>query len=140
MAQTSMSTLTIYLARLIGLSSLLLAAAILLRGNALIMATIADGPVMLVYALFSLAAGLAIILGHNIWSGGPLPVIVTLVGWLIFAKGLVLLVVTPETLARVLEQTQYREHSTLYIIPTLMIGLYLTYAGFAAPSPQSKFA
>jgi hypothetical protein len=50
-------------------------------------------------AIFSLAAGLAIILGHNVWSGGTLPVIVTLVGWLIFAKGLVLLVVTPETLA-----------------------------------------
>ena len=74
-----MSTLTIYLARLIGLSAVLLAAALLVRGNALIMATVADGPVMLVYASFSLAAGLAIILGHNVWSGGTLPVIVTLV-------------------------------------------------------------
>ena len=45
-----MSTLTIYLARLIGLSVVLLAAGILVRGNALIMATAADGPVMLVYA------------------------------------------------------------------------------------------
>ena len=73
-----MSTLTIYLARLIGLSFVLLAACILARGNALIMAAVADGPVMLVYASFSLAAGLAIILGHNVWSGGTLPVIVTL--------------------------------------------------------------
>ena len=85
-----MSTLTTYLARLIGLSAVLLVAALLVRGNALIMATVADGPVMLVYAIFSLAAGLAIILGHNVWSGGKLPVIVTLAGWLIFAKGLVL--------------------------------------------------
>ena len=78
------------------------------------MATAADGPVMLVYAAFSLAAGLAIMLGHNVWSGGTLPVIVTLVGWLIFAKGLVLLLVTPETWALLLERIRYTEHSSLY--------------------------
>ena len=111
-----MSTLTIYLARLIGLSAVLLVAALLIRGNSLIMATVADGPVMLVYAIFSLAAGLAIILGHNIWSGGSLPVIVTLVGWLIFAKGLVLLFVTPEVLLLLLARMQYGAHypSTSY--------------------------
>ena len=52
-----MPTLTIYLARLIGLSTVLLVAALLMRGNALIIATVSDGPVMLVYAIFSLAAG-----------------------------------------------------------------------------------
>ena len=131
-----MSTLTIYLARLIGLSAVLLAAALLVRGNVLIMATVADGPVMLVYAIFSLVAGLAIILGHNVWSGGTLPVIVTLVGWLIFVKGLVLLLVTPAGL--LLERMQYGEHYSFYIVPALIIGLYLTYAGFAAPSPLSR--
>jgi len=134
-----MSTLTIYLARLIGLSFVLLAAGILVRGNALIMATAADGPVMLVYASFGLAAGLAIILGHNVWSGGTLPVIVTLAGWLIFAKGLALLLVAPETWALLLERMRYSEHSTLYLLPALIIGLYLTYAGFSAPSPHPKF-
>jgi hypothetical protein len=129
-----MSTLTVYLARLIGLSAVLLAAALLVRGNALIMATAADGPVMLVYAIFSLAAGLAIILGHNVWSGGTLPVMVTLVGWLIFAKGLVLLLVTPETLAQLLERMQYGERYSLYIVPALIIGLYLTYGGFTTSS------
>jgi hypothetical protein len=125
-----MPTLTIYLARLIGLLAVLLACALLVRGNTMITATVVNGPVMLVYAIFSLAAGLAIILGHNVWSGGTLPVIVTLVGWLIFAKGLVLLLVSPETLALVLERMQYGEHYPLYILPALIIGLYLTYAGF----------
>jgi hypothetical protein len=134
-----MPTLTIYLARLIWLSTFLLAAALLVRGNALIMATVADGPVMLVYAIFSLAAGLAIILGHNVWSGGTLPVIVTLVGWLIFAKGLVLLLLNSENLALFLTRMQYGEHYSLYIVPALIIGIYLTYAGFAAPSPDPKF-
>ena len=131
-----MSTRTIYLARLIGLSSVLLVAALLIRGNALIMATVADGPVMLVYAIFGLAAGLAMILGHNVWSGGTLPMIVTLVGWLIFAKGLVLLAVTPETLTPLLERMQ--QHYPVYIVPALIIGLYLTYAGFAAPNERAQ--
>jgi hypothetical protein len=130
-----MSTLTVYLARLIGLSAVLLAVALLVRGNTLIMATVSDGPVMLVYAIFSLAAGLAIILGHNVWSGGTLPVMVTLVGWLIFAKGLiVLLLVTPETLAHLLERMQYGEHYSLYIVPAVIIGLYLTSGGFTTSS------
>jgi uncharacterized membrane protein len=132
-----MSTLTIYLARLIGLSAVLLVAALLIRGNALIMATVADGPVMLVYAIFSLAAGLAIILGHNVWSGGTLPVIVTLVGWLIFAKGLALMLVTPETLTPLFERMQQHYHYPIYVVPALIIGLYLIYGGFTSPSKQS---
>jgi len=73
---------------------------------------------MLVYAIFSLAAGLAIILGHSVWSGGALPVIVTLVGWLIFAKGVVvLLLVKPETFIVPLERMNYSEHYALYIAP-----------------------
>lgn len=129
-----MSALTIYLARLIGLSALVLDTAFLLRGNTVIMATVADAPVMLVYAILSLAAGLAILLGHNIWSGGVLPVTVTLVGWLIFAKGLLLSVATPAALALILDRMQYAEYHSLYIVPSLVIGLYLTYAGFTARS------
>ena len=60
--------------------------------------------------------------------------IVTLVGWLIFAKGLLLLV-TPETLTPLLERMQ--QHYPFYMVPALIIGLYLTYAGFSAPSKQS---
>ena len=87
---------------------------------------------MLVYALVSIAAGLAMVLGHNFWSGGTLPVVVTLVGWLILAKGLLLFFVTPEVLTQLLERMQYGEHYSLYVAPSLVIGLYLTWAGFTA--------
>jgi len=52
-----MSTRTIYLARLIGLSLLLGCVGLLLRGKAVIMATVADGPVMIVYAMSCLVGG-----------------------------------------------------------------------------------
>jgi hypothetical protein len=48
-----MSTRTIYLARLIGLTVLLGAVGLLVQGNALIMATVANGPVMFAYAIFA---------------------------------------------------------------------------------------
>ena len=128
-----MSRLTVFLSRSIGLFTILLVVAFLVRGSAIIETTAADGPVMLAYAIISLGMGIAMILGHNVWSGGALPVVVTLVGWLILAKGLLLLFLTPQTLSRLFEQMQYGEHYYLFLAPALVIGLYLTWAGFTAP-------
>jgi hypothetical protein len=131
-----MSRLTVFLARFIGLFAVLLSAALLVRGSAMVETAIADGPLMLTYAIISLAAGLAMILGHNVWSGGSLPVIVTLVGWLILAKGLLLLFLTPDALIRFFKQMQYGDHIYLYVAPSFVIGLYLSWAGFAAPTSR----
>jgi hypothetical protein len=133
-----MSRLTVFLARFIGLFTVLLVVALLVRGSASVEAAVADRPVMLVYAIISLAAGVAMILGHNVWSGGALPVVVTLVGWLILVKGLVLLLVTPDLLQQIFDHMQYGEHYYLYLAPSLVIGLYLTWAGFTAPSLNAR--
>ena len=125
-----MFRLSVFLARLIGLFTVVFVVALLIRGSAVIAVAVADGPVMLCYAIISLAIGLAMVLGHNGWSGGPLPVVVTLVGWLILAKGIFLLFLTPQALTRLLEQLHYGEHIYLYVVPTLVLGLYLTWAGF----------
>jgi hypothetical protein len=132
-----MSRLTVFLARFIGLFIVLLIAALLLRESAMVQTAMADKSLMFTYAIIGLALGLAMILGHNIWSGGALPVIVTLVGWLILAKGLLLLFLTPEALTQLFERMQYGEHIYLYVAPSLVIGLYLTWAGFTAPT-QSR--
>jgi hypothetical protein len=134
--EISVSKLTVYLARLIGPFALLVGIGCLVRGNAVIESTVANGPIMLVYALVSVGAGLAMVLGHNVWSGGMLPVAVTLVGWLILAKGLLLFFVTPEVLTQVLERMQYGEHYSLYVAPSLVIGLYLTWAGFTTAASK----
>ena len=133
-----MSRLTVFLARFIGLFTVVLVVAFLVRGSAGVEAAVADGPVMLVYAIISLATGVAMILGHNVWSGGALPVVVTLVGWLILAKGLMLLFVTPDALQQIFDHMQYGEQYYLYLAPSLVIGLYLTWAGFTAPSPNAR--
>jgi len=130
----SMSKLTVYLARLIGLFTVLIIADLMLHGSAVVDRAVADKPLMFTYAIISLGLGLAMVLGHNVWSGGALPVVVTLVGWLILAKGLLLLFMAPEALSGMYARMQYAEHIYLYLAPSLLIGLYLTWAGFAAPS------
>jgi uncharacterized membrane protein len=131
-----MSRLTVFLGRLIGLFTVLLVGALLVRGSTTIEAAVANGPVMFTYAIISLSIGLAMILGHNIWSGGALPVVITIVGWLIFAKGLLLLSLTPEALNKLFEEMHYGDHMFLYLAPSLVIGLYLTWAGFTAQTSR----
>ena len=131
-----MSQLTVYLARLIGLFIVLLIAALLLHGGAMVEIAVADKPLMFTYAIISLALGIAMVLGHNVWSGGALPVVVTLFGWLVLAKGLLLLFLAPEAMSRMFEQMRYTEHYYLFLSPALIIGLYLTWAGFATPASR----
>jgi len=133
-----MSRLTVFLARFIGLFTVLIVVGLLVRGSTTVEAAVADAPVMLVYAIISLAIGLAMILGHNVWSGGALPVVVTLFGWLMLAKGLMLLFVPPHALKQIFGHMHYGEHYYLYVAPSLVIGLYLTWAGFTASSSSAK--
>jgi hypothetical protein len=127
-----MSQLTIFLARLLGLFTILVVAAMLIRGSALVEAAIANQPALLIYGITSLGLGLAIVLGHNVWSGGALPLVVTLVGWLILAKGICLLLLAPDAVASLLGQMRHEGRFGLYLVPSLLIGIYLTWAGFAA--------
>lgn len=129
-----MTQLTVFLARFIGLFTLLTVAGLLVRGGAIIESSVADGPVMFTLAIISLGGGAAVVVGHNHWSGGALPVVVTLIGWLSLAKGLLLLFLPPETLIRLYERSQYSEHLYLYIAPALCIGVFLTWCGFTAPT------
>lgn len=133
-----MPRLTVFLARLIGLFTVLVVAALLVRGTAMVEAAVASAPIMLTYAIISLAIGLAMILGHNVWSGGAMPVVVTLVGWLICAKGLLLLFLTPEALTHLYARMHYSDYNYLYLFPSLAIGLYLVWAGFKAQTQTAS--
>jgi len=133
-----MSKLTIFLARSIGLFMVLLVAGFLVRGGTAIEVTIEDEGVMISYAIISLAMGVAMVIGHNVWSGGALPVVVTLVGWLVLAKGFLLLVLAPDEMSAMVQRMGYAEHYRLLLMPALVLGLYLTWAGFASQVTHEK--
>ncbi len=125
--------LTIFLARLIGLYCLLFGLAMVVRKEAMlemVAALIRNGPVLLIIEVIGVTAGLAIVLGHNVWSGGALPIIVTLLGWIILIRGVVLLFLSPQGKVRFFEMFRFAELFYLYVGITLVLGLYLTFAGF----------
>jgi hypothetical protein len=80
-----------------------------------------------IVGMITLAAGLAMVLAHNIWSGGALAVVVTLVGWITLIKNLFFLFLPPEVEAGVfLRQLHYQELFYLYGVVSLFLGIYLT--------------
>jgi hypothetical protein len=125
---------TRFLARLIGIFALVLAVTMFARGGAAAETMLGDASAVLILAMITVAAGLALVLAHNVWSGGLLPLVVTLVGWLMLTKGTVLLFLTPAMVQRIFGLAHYPEYFYAYLLPALLIGLYLTWAGFSTPS------
>ena len=128
-----MSPRTIYLGRLIGLYCVLLALAMVSHKQATVETIIAlmhDAPVLLLASIVAMAAGLAIVLGHNVWSGGALAVVVTLVGWISLIKGLILLFLPPAGALAYFEAFRYAQFFYAYMSVTLIIGIYLTFSSF----------
>jgi len=101
-------------------------------GAAAMKALVANPSLLLFVEVIGLALGLAMVLGHNIWSGGILPVVVTLIGWLIVIRSTVLLGLSPEATVKLVDSLQYEKRFYTYMGATLVVGLYLTYAGFSA--------
>jgi hypothetical protein len=130
-----MSPLTIFLAKLLGLYCIIVAVAMMTRKQsavATVKALIANQPLLLLVEVIGLAAGLAMILGHNVWSGGPLPVVVTLVGWLMAIRGAGLLALSPSATMKLFDALRYEQLFYVYMTATLILGAYLTYASFSA--------
>jgi hypothetical protein len=130
-----MSSLTIFLSRLIGIFSLLVAVTMASHRDVTVdtvTALIHNPPAVLIAGVIAVAIGLAIVLGHNVWSGGPLAVIVTLVGWYSLLKGLVLFLLSPVALENFFDGAHYGQFFFVYMGVTFILGACLTYGGFTA--------
>ena len=128
-----MLPLTTFLSRLIGLFSVFVSISMVAHGRATVetvTALVHNPPLLLILGMIGLIAGLAIVLGHNVWSGGLLPVIVTLVGWLILIKGLLFLFIPPQAAVALFERLRYDQFFFAYVAVSFVIGVYLTYGGF----------
>jgi len=130
-----MSPRTVYLGRLIGLYCVFLALAMMSHKQATVetmTALIHNAPLLFFISVAALVAGLAIVLAHNVWSGGALPLVVTLFGWISLIKGLVFLLLSPETSVAYFKALRYGQFFYAYMSITLAIGIYLTFASFRA--------
>jgi len=133
-----MSPRTVFLARLIGPFAILLSLSELVHKQQTVetaAALVRDRPLVLMIAMMGLLAGLAMVLAHNVWSGGALPVVITLFGWILLIRGAVMLFLSPEAVAGMLEFFRFEQLLYFYAGVTLLLGLYLAYAGFRATPP-----
>jgi hypothetical protein len=102
-------------------------------------AIIGNPPLLFISGLAAVTAGLAIVLAHNVWSGGALPIIVTLFGWVSLIKGTLSLILSPETESQVfIVGLRYDQYPKVYAAFALLLGAYLTYAGFTSTARSSK--
>jgi hypothetical protein len=128
-----MSQNTTYLAKLFGLFLLILGISALVQGeNAIFLwiALVHNAALVYVVSLVTIAAGLAIVLAHNVWSGGPLPIVVTVLGWITLLKGVFALVLPRDLAMDTFTAFQYDQYFYVYIAICLVLGAYLTIAGF----------
>lgn len=131
---------TLFLAKLIGLFAVLTAGWMMLdREEALdrIHYLLQDRDLSLIWGLLAVAAGLAVVIGHNVWRGGLLPIVVTLVGWLMLLKGLALAVMPSTAWTQALQTLHFEADFYAWVAAPLALGVYLTLAGFLHPPARA---
>ncbi|MBV8204013.1 MAG: hypothetical protein JO195_03185 [Candidatus Eremiobacteraeota bacterium] len=129
-----MTARTTFLAKLIGLYFVLSAIAMLVQRDAtaqVMTALVHDAQLTYVVGVLALLGGLAIVLNHNVWSGGALPVLVTIIGWVTLLKGLLSLFLPADSMVALYTAAHYDQYTPIYAGIVLIIGAYLTYGGFA---------
>ena len=132
-----MSPPTIFLSRLLGLYCILVGLSMVTHRQTTVEtmeALVRNPPVLFIVGVIAVVAGLAMVLCHNVWSGGALPVVVTLVGWISLTKGLLFLFLPPEAAMGLFFGLHYEQLFYGYASITLILGVYLTYEGFQSSS------
>jgi hypothetical protein len=131
---------TVFLSRLLGLYYIFAALSMFLHKQTYVetvTALLHNSSLIFLISIITLFVGLALVLGHNIWSGGAVSVVVTLIGWITLIKGLLFLFLSPEMQVEFfLRNLHYSQLFYMYAAISLVLGAYLTYGGFAS-TPHS---
>jgi hypothetical protein len=134
-----LSPRTLFLGKLIGLYCVLVSLAMFAHRQLTVESVtelVHDAPLLFVVGVFVTAIGLAMVIGHNIWSGGGVAIVVTVIGWLSLLKGSLMLFLSPRgASAFFLSGLHYAELYYVYAAVTLLLGLYLFFG--AARRPRS---
>jgi hypothetical protein len=128
-----MSPLTIFLGRFFGLSCLVMCAALFARPKESLEAieSMKENPgLILVTGIITMIGGVAAVVGHNVWSGGALPVAVTLLGWVTLIKGVALIAAPPRTLTTFYRALHYPARFRLYMAVAFTFSAWLTVIAF----------
>jgi len=138
-----MPALTIYLSRLIGIVCLIIAVA-MIADKEMVVAALGqlsvDRTPLLLLGFIRVVFGAAIVLVHNIWSRGFWPLVVTLTGWAILVRGVIVLFVPPDAMAALVAAAHVVDFNYIYAAIPLVLGGYLALRGFSASAPPISVA
>ena len=126
--------LTRFLAQLLGLYCVIVAVAMFVRKKEMIrivLSLIQNRPLLFIVEIFGLIAGLAMVLTHTVWSKDLLAFIITLIGWVTLVRSIVLLFLPSAAVDRFLKTIRYEQNYYIFATIALILGAYLTFAGFA---------
>ena len=126
---------TVFLGKLLGLYIVAIAVGMLVnrrRTMAAIDEMARSGPWMLFSGMVATAVGLAVVLGHEVWAGGVLPVLVSLMGWAALLKGLTLLLVPGERVAAAYKGAGFERYFRAWMVAMLVLGLWMASLAFMA--------
>ena len=124
---------TVFLCRLFGLYLLLLGLAMVTHAEATVLKVgelAHNTPVLLLWSTIALAAGLATVLAHNVWSGGAAAILVTVIGWIILVKALLLLFLPTTVMMGFVGFFAFGHLIDVYAAVAIVVGAFLTFAGF----------
>jgi hypothetical protein len=125
---------TYFLARLIGPILFVVGASVLFQ-RAVFLAVLNDlignRTALFMTGLVLLLLGLFVVLVHNVWNAGFLPLVITLLGWLLVLRGLLSMFVPGHEIARLVRVLKFEEFSWLYGSAIVVLAAYLTWAGFS---------
>ena len=124
----------IFLAQLIGLSLLIVSISMLARREAMIAlveSMMQNPPLLFVLGIIQLLGGLAIVLTQDASSGDTLPLIVTLIGWWLMVRASLLMFLSQDALWALFDAVELEKYYYASNTVGLVLGGYLTYAGFA---------
>lgn len=128
-----MTPLTLFLAKLIGAYALIMSAWMLARKDVALemIERISHEPVAIaLIGMIRLAIGLAIVLGHDLWSDG-LTILVSLVGWITLISGLLTLFLPPQTVREIFAQMRFDKRYPIFALFAFALGGALLIAGFS---------
>ncbi len=128
-----MTPLTLFLAKLIGAYALIMSAWMLARKDVALqmIERISHEPVAIaLIGMIRLAIGLAIVLGHDLWSDG-LAILVSLVGWITLISGLLTLFLPPRTVREIFAQMRFDKRYPIFALFSFALGGALLIAGFS---------
>jgi len=123
---------TVFLAQFLGIFSIIMSLSMLLKRQMVVQIlheVLGDRGLTYVVGLIELAAGLILVLNHNIW-GDTLSSFITILGWLLLIEGVIYTFASRQFIRKIIIAIHSTKLYYIFASLYLILGIILAYAGF----------